>query len=132
VLSSSQIKGSFYHLLASQPRDSHAHRVRATFWAMALHCSGVSFLAWTSNKNVAALAISLHVPFPLQSRSRGESRLTWKCGAPSTDGNAGDTRGLERFSQGYGWKDGGEPPRQPRLPRPGGAEQEDVWVRTPA
>jgi hypothetical protein len=46
--------------------------------------------------------------------------------------HAVDARGLEGFRQAHRRQDGGEPPRQPRLARPRGAEQEEIWVRTPA
>jgi hypothetical protein len=43
-----------------------------------------------------------------------------------------DGRRLDGLSQDHHRQDGGEPPRQHRLPRPGGAEGEDVMGRTPA
>ena len=50
-------------------------------------------------------------------------------------GPAGDTveaRGLEGVGQAHRRQDGGEPPRQPRLPRPRRAEHQEIWGRTPA
>jgi hypothetical protein len=50
-------------------------------------------------------------------------------------GAAGDTvdpRRLDGLSQGHRGQDGGAPARQPRLPRPGWANEEDVVGITPA
>ena len=43
-----------------------------------------------------------------------------------------DPRGLNRLGEGHRRQDGGEPPRQHRLARTRGAEQEDIMGRTPA
>jgi hypothetical protein len=50
-------------------------------------------------------------------------------GAP---GDAMEAGGLEGFGERHRRQDGGEPPRQPRLPSPRGAEQEEVMVKIPA
>jgi hypothetical protein len=47
-------------------------------------------------------------------------------------GDAVEARDLQGLGRGHRGQDGGQPPRQPRLPRPRGAEQEeDVLVRQP-
>jgi hypothetical protein len=43
-----------------------------------------------------------------------------------------DARGLEGLGQAHRRQDRGQAPRQPRLPRPRRAQQQDVWVITPA
>jgi hypothetical protein len=43
-----------------------------------------------------------------------------------------DVRGLKGFRQRHRRQEGGEPPGQPRLPRPRGAEQQNVMNTTPA
>src|SRR5262245_52345465 len=47
-------------------------------------------------------------------------------------GDAGEGRGHEGLGKGHRRQDRGEPPGQHRLACPRGAEQEDVWITTPA
>jgi hypothetical protein len=61
---------------------------------------------------------------------------TWARGAEGgavagAAGDVRDARGVEGFGEGHGRQEGGQPARQPRLPCPGGAEQ-DVVVTMPA
>ena len=46
--------------------------------------------------------------------------------------DAVDARDLDGFGERHRREDGGEPPCQHRLVRPGGAEQEHIMGRTPA
>jgi hypothetical protein len=47
-------------------------------------------------------------------------------------GDAMDARGLNGLSQGHRRQEGGEPPGQHRLARPGRAKEEHIMGRTPA
>jgi hypothetical protein len=53
-------------------------------------------------------------------------------GSRSQAGDTVDPRGLDGLGEGHRRQDGGEPPGQHRLPRPGWAKQQDIMVRTPA
>jgi hypothetical protein len=47
-------------------------------------------------------------------------------------GKTVEARGLDGLGEGHRRQEGGEAPGQPRLAHPGGADEEDVVVTTPA
>jgi hypothetical protein len=65
---------------------------------------------------------------------RGATRVRGDDGGAGAGeaGDAVDAGGFNGFGEGHRRQDGGEPPRQPRLPHPRRAQEENIMVTTPA
>jgi hypothetical protein len=71
-----------------------------------------------------------HIRDRLRRRAKGAGGDS-RPARPGAAGDAVDARGLEGFGDDHRRQDGGEPPRQHRLPRARGAQQQ-IWNTTPA